>query len=333
MGLRLRVLGIACAWLFVVTCGTSGTESQPRDVYAAPATADGDPAAGPAALSAFDGAYTPMAMPTRLSEPAAEPVSRSMSERDRLAEPQLWDMTPVVAEDAAGLLDQLESVERAVRDPRVMGGELAYMGHLQQLVYRRLIERPKLRDAVFGGIPADLRAAADLNFAASADLWVFGQVRTTILPKWRIVPPESIDDLLGYYHEAEDRFGVPWYYLAAINLVETRMGRIRGDSYAGARGPMQFMPATWAAYGKGDITDPHDSILAAGRYLRAAGAPKKMSQAIWAYNHDNDYVDAVTKYAEVMRADASAYRGFYGWQVYVQTAKGTILLPQGYPKS
>ncbi len=36
---------------------------------------------------------------------------------------------------------------------------------------------------------------------------------------------------------------MPWYYLAAINLIETRMGRIDGLSTAGAQGPMQFLPA------------------------------------------------------------------------------------------
>ncbi len=144
--------------------------------------------------------------------------------------------------------------------------------------------------------------------------------------------PAPLEQLLAYYKESEARFGVPWYYLAAINLVETRMGRIRGDSYAGAQGPMQFMPATWNAYGDGgDINDTHDAIMGAGRYLKASGAPAKMAQAIWHYNHDEDYVDAVTKYALVMRDDPSAFRGFYGWQVYFINATGVHLLPVGYP--
>ena len=67
---------------------------------------------------------------------------------------------------------------------------------------------------------------------------------------------------------------MPWTYLAAIHLVETRMGRIRGASTAGARGPMQFLPSTWALYGAGgDINDPRDAILAAARLLRHHGAP------------------------------------------------------------
>ena len=236
----------------------------------------------------------------------------------------------MAADEAGALLEQLVTAERAVRDPAVTGAELAFMGHLQQLVYRRLIERPDLRDAVFSGIPLDLRGAADLNIAAGADLWLFGPVRVRELPEWHIARAAPINDLLRYYREAEAEFGVAWYYLAAINLVETRMGRIRGDSYAGAQGPMQFMPATWDMYGQGDINDPHDAILAAGRYLSATGAPEKIERAIWMYNHDHEYVDAVMKYAEVMRADPSAFRGYYGWQVYFITASGTFLLPEGW---
>ena len=206
------------------------------------------------------------------------------------------------------------------------------MGHLQQLIYRRLLEQPAWRDAVFAALPADVRAAADLNIAATADLRPRSAVRITTLPYWTIVQPPPIDELLRYYKEAESQFGVPWYYLASIHLVETRMGRIHGNSYAGAQGPMQFMPATWAIYGRGDINDPHDAILAAARYLRAAGAPGNMFRAIYAYNHDNSYVDAVIKYAEVMRLDPNAYRGFYGWQVYFITATDEVLLPVGYSK-
>jgi hypothetical protein len=271
-----------------------------------------------------------------VSDLEGEVESVVLSSRDRVVlqarEPQRSDSVPLAADEASALLEQLVTAERAVRDPAVTGRELAYMGHLQQLVYRRLIERPDLRDPVFAAIPSDLRGAADLNIAAGADLWLFGESGTTELPQWRIVSAPPIRDLLAYYREAETEFGVPWYYLAAINLVETRMGRIRGDSYAGAQGPMQFMPKTWDAYGEGDINDARDAILAAGRYLSAVGAPEKIEKAIWMYNHDNEYVDAVMKYADVMRADPSAFRGYYGWQVYFVTANGTFLLPVGWSK-
>ena len=271
-------------------------------------------------------------------EPAVEAeVERGeLTSRDRLvrvADDPQWSVVPLVADEASALVEQLLTAERAVRDPAVTGAKLAFMGHLQQLVYRRLIERPDLRDAVFAAIPPDLRGSADFNLSAGADLWLFGPVRVTELPDWRIVQAAPINDLLRYYREAEAQFGVSWSYLAAINLVETRMGRIRGDSYAGAQGPMQFMPKTWDAYGDGDINDPRDAILAAARYLSATGAPEDMERAIWHYNHDPEYVDAVMKYAAVMKGDPNAFRGYYGWQVYYQTAHGTYLLPVGWSKN
>ena len=108
------------------------------------------------------------------------------------------------------------------------------------------------------------------------------------------------------------------------------MGRIRGTSVAGAQGPMQFMPATWERYGEGDVNSDRDSIRAAARYLRANGAPSRMADALFRYNQSQRYVRAVTAYAEVMRADPVAYRGYYQWQVYYLTTRGDILLPVGY---
>ena len=68
------------------------------------------------------------------------------------------------------------------------------------------------------------------------------------------------------------------------------MGRIRGTSTAGAKGPMQFLPSTWEAYGEGDIEDPDDAIMAAARYLANYGAPADMDRALFAYNHSDHYV-------------------------------------------
>ena len=104
------------------------------------------------------------------------------------------------------------------------------------------------------------------------------------------------------------------------------MGRIKGDSSAGAQGPMQFIPSTWDIYGRGgDITSNRDSIFAAARYLRATGAPSDMARALRAYNNSARYVRAVTAYAQQIEADERAYLGYHAWQVYY----GTRLLPEG----
>ena len=102
------------------------------------------------------------------------------------------------------------------------------------------------------------------------------------------------DRLLAYYREAERRFGVPWHVLAAVNFVETAFGKVRSRSTAGAQGPMQFLPATWRAYGLGgDVDDPRDAILGAANLLRSSGAPGDLRRALYAYNHSTLYVDAV----------------------------------------
>jgi membrane-bound lytic murein transglycosylase B len=130
--------------------------------------------------------------------------------------------------------------------------------------------------------------------------------------------------LLGHYREAERRFGVSWRVLAAVNLIESAFGRMRGESTAGARGPMQFIPATWKAYGMGgDVEDPHDAILGAANYLRASGAPQNYAGALYAYNPSRPYVDAVLRYARRMRQDRRAYFAYHSWQVFVRTASGT----------
>ena len=247
--------------------------------------------------------------------------------------PPNWNEPPVAANDPVVLAKQLAMVETAIRDPSVSGAQLAWMGSLQQLAYSRLQDFPEWKESVLAALPERTRAAVNGSLDAGKQLLALnsGPIPKT-LPNWKIVAPAPIDELLGYYKEAEAEFGVSWYYLAAIHLVETRMGRIRGLSSAGAQGPMQFMPATWAAYGRGDINNDHDAILGAARYLKAAGAPGNMQKALFAYNHSQSYVNALVLYAEVMKADAAAYRGYHGWQVYYPTKDGPVLLPVGWTK-
>jgi hypothetical protein len=145
--------------------------------------------------------------------------------------------------------------------------------------------------------------------------------------KWKTYRPESPDKLFRFYRIGERRFDVPWEVLASVNSVESRFGRILGPSSAGALGPMQFIPSTWDAYGGGgDIMDPHDSIVAAARYLAASGAPRDLRGALFAYNQSDEYVDAILTYANQMRRDARYYYSYYFWEVYVRTVKGDVQL-------
>lgn len=238
---------------------------------------------------------------------------------------------PVAANDAAGLAAQIRTAEAALADPATPAADLARQAHIQQVAYRALVNRPELKAPTLGRLEGELRAVAEANVTAGAKLRSMLKAPKESLPAWRIVAPAPPEELLGYYRKAEAELGVPWQYLASIHLVETRMGRIRGTSDAGAQGPMQFMPATWRGYGNGgDINSNHDSILAAARLLKRNGAPGDMRNALFNYNRDNRYVDAVLAYADRMAQSPRAYFGYHQWQVYYVTVAGDVWLPEGW---
>src|SRR5207247_5142951 len=208
----------------------------------------------------------------------------------------------------------------ANRAPNLSAAQPGWMGHREELAYSRLPDFPDWKPAVLASLPEQTRAAVNASLEAGKQLRLLNGPIPKNLPDWKILEAKPVDELLGYYKEAEGEFGVPWYYLASVHLVESRMGRIHGLSSAGAQGPMQFIPATWTQYGNGgDINDDHDSILGAARYLKAAGAPDNLHKAVFAYNHSQAYVNAPLDSANAMSAHPSAYRGYTGWQIDLPT--------------
>ncbi len=203
---------------------------------------------------------------------------------------------------AASIAAEITATERGIRDTSLSAESVAELGRRQQRAYRLLASHTDLQDDVTALIPADVATAFGFNVAARQAV-VDQAARTPptepspTLPAWTILEPRPIDELLALYQEAETATGVPWEYLAAINFVETRMGRIEGESSAGAVGPMQFLPETWAACCVGDIEDPRDAILGAAEYLVSKGAPADMEAALYGYNPNEGYVGAVTAYA------------------------------------
>jgi soluble lytic murein transglycosylase-like protein len=185
----------------------------------------------------------------------------------------------------------------------------------------------EVRSRLTGAAAATLRS----DLTAAHALARLKQPRRS-LPPWKIVAPPPPTTLLGYFKSAQSRYGVPWQYLAAIESIETDFGRVVGLSTAGAEGPMQFMPSTWAAYGTGNVHHQRDAILAAARYLVANGAPGDMSGALFHYNPSPDYVTAVRAYATRMTADPRAFYGYYYRQVILAHVGGPLLLPVGFPK-
>jgi hypothetical protein len=154
----------------------------------------------------------------------------------------------------------------------------------------------RLRDA--GGAPALTNPGLSIAELGAAPIGV----PNFFIDKFRIPP-----FLLSIYQAAGIEYGVRWEILAAINEIETDYGRNLNVSSAGALGWMQFMPATWKAYGvdangdkRKDPYNPVDAIFAAARYLKAAGADKDLRTAIFAYNHADWYVDSVLMRARLI---------------------------------
>ena len=192
----------------------------------------------------------------------------------------------------------------------------------EQRLYRLLARQTKLADAALPALAPRLRATARDLLAAHRELFRL----TPPLParaKIKVGPAEPAATLLAHYRDAQRRFRVPWDVLAAVNFVESKFGKLRNASASGAQGPMQFMPATWAQYGLGgNVNDAHDAILGAANYLHASGAPRNMRRALHAYNPSPSYVDAVLRYARVLRADRGMFYELYNWQVFLKTRHG-----------
>jgi hypothetical protein len=144
-------------------------------------------------------------------------------------------------------------------------------------------------------------------------------------------PAARADIPTGYlqlYRQAAGRCpGLSWAVLAAVGKVESDHGRSRlpgvrsGWNAAGAAGPMQFgigvgrAGNAWARYGadfdhdgQRSVYDPGDAIPAAAHYLCAAGAPRRLDRALYAYNHSLAYVAKVKTIAARYRTPGGGRR-------------------------
>ncbi len=234
---------------------------------------------------------------------------------------------------AADIANQLTAAEQAAAAGDGTGGVR------QQLLYRYLSAHPELDEGVLAAVGDDVRPFVERIVRARQ----LGQARSAAnpsstppsatLPAWTIVDPLPQDELLGYYREAEAATGIAWYWLAAIHLQETRMGRILGESSAGAVGPMQFLPTTWEQCCTGDPLIPRDAIIGAATYLVQGGGPDDMQAALYEYNPNDTYVATVTAFAENMRDSPQRFAAYRAWQVFYGTSAGTIRLPVGFSQA
>lgn len=144
-------------------------------------------------------------------------------------------------------------------------------------------------------------------------------------------------EYIPIYQAAAKKYGVPWNLLAAHHRVETRFSTIKKMvSPVGAVGHMQFMVLTWIGWGYGGdrlgnanipkeiLTDPkmikkyggygvdangdgkadpwdlEDAVFSAANYLAKNGAAEgNLRKAVYAYNHSEQYVQEVLKFAKM----------------------------------
>jgi peptidoglycan hydrolase CwlO-like protein len=189
------------------------------------------------------------------------------------------------------------ATERSVRD--VATRVLTLLARQQRLL-------DEARDRV-----AHLRELDAARAALAAQAAAFGAITSSRVNALGVLPPSPLYNAY-YHHAAATCPGLSWTILAAIGQVESGHGRNPSVSSAGAMGPMQFLPSTFAHYavdgdhdGRLDIMSPGDAIFTAAHYLCANGAGgggQSLYNAIWHYNHADWYVQMVLalaqKYAE-----------------------------------
>ncbi|WP_432540567.1 lytic transglycosylase domain-containing protein [Kineococcus sp. SYSU DK002] len=201
------------------------------------------------------------------------------------------------AQAVAAVRDVAARVERA---QRALGTAREQVAALEGEAARLQAAQDAAAAARAAALARELAAAQEQAAAVSAS--VAGRAAGVHA---RAVPADYAD---LYVRAAATCAGMRPALLAAVGQVESGHGVNTGPSSAGAVGPMQFMPATFAAYGVdggGDgavsAQDPADAVFSAAKYLCANGAGAGRdaeARAVFRYNHADWYVAMVQRVAD-----------------------------------
>lgn len=211
----------------------------------------------------------------------------------------LWAVPQVLAAEVN------RNLSRGLNVRQIIDG---VMSDLQQLVSGGVSLGAQFASAV-----ADFMGQGAMGTAALT----MGQVQPSATAL-REIPPRYLQ-LIRKWAAA---YGIDWTVLAGVLSVEDDFGRGSGVSSAGALGPAQFMPATFAQYGVDDRSDgktdapdiwnPADAIASAANYLKALGAgnPSTVRSALCRYEGGGSKCMAGSDpYADKVMSRARQYRG------------------------
>jgi membrane-bound lytic murein transglycosylase B len=224
----------------------------------------------------------------------------------RVISTQLADLREIRHQAATALAAADRAEHRSHAKIRTARNIASVARHVQRLLdeQRALLAKADQQNAA-------VQAAQN---ALGAQASAFSAATNAAIANLHILAPSA--QYLSLYKAAAGTCpGLSWTVLAAIGQVESGHGRNPSTSSAGAMGPMQFMPATFAAYavdgnndGVRSIMDPADAIYTGAHYLCANGAGRSASalaKAIFHYNHAAWYVAMVLKLAGLYAAQDS----------------------------
>lgn len=159
-----------------------------------------------------------------------------------------------------------------------------------------LIDKKKLEEEQKQAEAARIAAEA-AKAQEEAKIVQNSQIETVSYP----VAALSAGSLTDLYKRAAAAYGLDWRVLAAVHMIESGQAtECAAVSYAGATGPMQFLPSTFNAYavdGDGDgvtnICDVDDAVFSAANLLATNWGATDITAALYHYNNSDYYVNEV----------------------------------------